>query len=125
MTQIRELAWDERLHIDAAFFEELTLELGVDGALAVIDDAISTMAADLSAIDAACAEQNLADLVTFCDGLSRVAWELGLTGLSAVAVDLALCAEGRDMIALAAVHARLRRIGMRSLAAAWDEAAIG
>jgi len=124
MGELRQLSWDEHVHVDGTYLGELVLELGVVAAREVVNDAIGVMGADLAAIEAAMAAGRTGDLVLLGDGLSRVAWEVGLTTLSAVAVDLALCAERGDLAALEAVHARLRRIGGRSLSAAWDEAAI-
>ena len=53
--------------------------------------------------------------------LSRLAWQVGLTSLAGVAVDVAACAERRDGIGLSATLAWLMRIGNRSLTEIWDE----
>lgn len=89
-------------------------DAGADGGTEGVGEGTGAVAAPL----------HLADLVLGCDRLSRIAWELGLTTLSGVAVDLGFCAERGDLVALRAVEARLQRVGRGSLCAAWAEAAV-
>lgn len=135
MDAVRSLSLDERVHVDGAFLVEVVTQLGSVAARDLISDALGTMAIELRAIadlrstfadpqaaEAAPATADLADVVRSSDRLSRIAWEVGLTTLSGVAVDLGLCAERGDLVALRAVEARLQRVGRGSLCAAWAEA---
>lgn len=141
------LTLDERVHVDGAFLVEVITQLGPVAARDLISDALGNIAIELRAIadfrctlvdsgpdaggldDArlkaagpAVAAPGSADVVRCCDRLSRIAWELGLTTLSGVAVDLGFCIERGDEVALSAVEARLQRVGRGSLCAAWAEA---
>lgn len=55
------------------------------------------------------------DLATHATALAQLAWQLGLPTLAAVAQNLRDCLRQRDHIAAAAIGARLRRVGYRSL----------
>ncbi|MRX49319.1 hypothetical protein GI374_02440 [Paracoccus sp. S-4012] len=125
MGKVMVLEWDDTVQVDGNVVGELVLELGPTGAWDVVGDAVGAMRADLAALSLAMAEGRLADVVRGGDSISRVAWEIGLTTLSAVAVDLALCAERGDMAALPAVHARLHRVAGRSLTTEPGEALRG
>ena len=56
--------------------------------------------------------------------MSRLAWQIGLLSLAGVAMDLGSTAERGDVPALAAIRARLLRVGNRSLTAIWDRTAL-
>lgn len=130
MGAVRRMKLNEGVQVDGAFLSEVMAQLGPTAAQSLINEALGTLAIELRALgelrrrlDAG--EAVLADMVQSCDRLSRMAWEMGLTTLSGVAVDLGLCIEGGDTVALRAVEARLQRVGSRSLLVAWDEAAFG
>jgi len=52
--------------------------------------------------------------------MSRLAWQIGLLSLAGVAMDLGSCIERGDEPAIAAIRARLMRVGNRSLTEIWE-----
>ena len=120
MTQVTALAVDEPVRVDARRVSDIVNELGETAAETVIGMALEQLAAALSAIDRALVRGDLADTVLHADKLSRLAWQIGLSSLAGVAIDLGRCAEGQDLTSLAAVRARLMRVGNRSLTQIWD-----
>lgn len=120
MAQITALAVTEPVRVDARRVGDIVGELGETAAQNVIGLALEQLATILTATDAALEANDLARAATHADRLSRLAWQIGLLSLAGVAMDLGSCAERRDMGALAAVRARLMRVGNRSLTAIWD-----
>lgn len=120
MTRIAVLAMDEPVRIDTQRLEQIIRELGEDTAVQVVCAALELLAQVLRRTIAAARQQDLADTATCADRLSRLAWQLGLSSLAGVAVDVGTCAERRDGTGLAATAARLERIGNRSLTGLWD-----
>ena len=125
MTRVTALAVDEPVRVDARRVGDIVNELGEAAAQNVIGLALEQLASTLAAIDGAILAGDLTATVAHADRLSRLAWQVGLTSLSGVAVDLGACAERRDLGALAAVRARLMRVGNRSLTQIWDSADFG
>lgn len=144
MGNVSFLPIQEWADVDSAFLGEVIAQLGPEAAERMIEDTLAALqrelalVADLTAHVAQIAPRDcdsdhrhhmhmpvLGDLVAAIDRLSRTAWEVGLTTLSGVAVDLALCVERGDHTALHAVAARLQRVGACSLGPAWDEAVFG
>lgn len=122
MAQISALAVDEAVRVDARRVGDIVNELGEATATNVIGMALEQLAAALEDIDGAIIDSRLSDVVTHSDKLARLAWQVGLTSLAGVAVDLGACAERRNLGAMAAVRARLMRVGNRSLTEIWDSA---
>ncbi|MDO5613308.1 MAG: hypothetical protein Q4G14_08715 [Paracoccus sp. (in: a-proteobacteria)] len=120
MAHVTALAVNEPVRVDARRVGDIVNELGEAAAQTVIGLALEQLATALTAIDEAAGRDDLADTITQADRLSRLAWQVGLTSLAGVAADLAGCAERRDSGALAAVRARLMRVGNRSLTQIWD-----
>lgn len=125
MGYVTALAVDEPVRVDARRVGDIVNELGQVAAQNVIGMALEQLAGALAAIDDAILRGDMADTVLNADRLSRLAWQVGLTSLSGVAVDLGACAERRDLGALAAVRARLMRVGNRSLTQIWESADFG
>ncbi|MBU3031094.1 hypothetical protein [Paracoccus marinaquae] len=125
MAQITALAVSEPVRVDARRVGDIIGELGETAAQNVIGLALEQLAGTLTATDAALEAGDLAQAVAHADRLSRLAWQIGLLSLAGVAMDLGSCAERRDMGALAAVRARLMRVGNRSLTAIWDRTGLG
>ncbi len=125
MAQIKALAMSEPVRVDARRVGDIVNELGESAAQNVIGLALEQLATALTAADTALEAGDLAQAVAHADRLSRLAWQIGLLSLAGVAMDLGSCAERRDMGALAAVRARLMRVGNRSLTAIWDRGGIG
>lgn len=115
------LAVQEPVQVDARRLNEIVDELGETAAQDVICVALEQLAQTLADARQAAMAGDTAELTARAEMLSRLAWQVGLTTLAGVAVDVAACAERRDGIGLAATLARLIRIGNRSLTEIWDE----
>ncbi len=113
MAQIKALAMSEPVRVDARRVGDIVNELGESAAQNVIGLALEQLATALTAADTALEAGDLAQAVAHADRLSRLAWQIGLLSLA-----------GGDG-ALAAVRARLMRVGNRSLTAIWDRGGIG
>ena len=116
------LAVQEPVRIDARRLDEIVGELGETAAHNIVCVALERLATALDETRAAAMEGEQAVLLSRAELLSRLAWQVGLTSLTAVALDVAACAERRDATALAATLARLMRIGNRSLTEIWEGA---
>ncbi|MFN3526591.1 MAG: hypothetical protein ACK4YU_10910 [Paracoccus sp. (in: a-proteobacteria)] len=103
---------------------DIISELGETAAQNVIGLALEQLAGALTETDSAIRSGDLGAAVADCERMSRLAWQIGLLSLAGVAMDLGSCAERGDAVALAAVHARLMRVGNRSLTAIWDRTAL-
>lgn len=121
MTKIAPLAVAESITIDMHRLAEIVHELGEATAAHVIGAALEQLALALTHTVAASENAELAKVADNAERLSRLAWQVGLVTLAGVAVDVGSCAERRDMDALAATTARLKRIGNQSLTQIWDQ----
>ena len=121
MANLMVLSVQEPVQVDARRLAEIVDELGETAAHDVICMALEQLAQALSDARQAALTGDMAELASRAEMLSRLAWQVGLTSLAGVAVDVAACAERRDGIGLAATLARLMRIGNRSLTEIWDE----
>lgn len=121
MANLMVLHVQEPVHVDARRLAEIVDELGETAAHNVICVALEQLAQALSDARLAALTGDMAELAGRAEMLSRLAWQVGLTSLAGVAVDVAACAERRDGIGLAATLARMTRIGNRSLTEIWDE----
>lgn len=121
MANLMVLSVQEPVQVDARRLAEIVDELGETAAHDVICVALEQLAQALSDARQAALTGDMAELASRAEMLSRLAWQVGLTSLAGVAVDVAACAERRDGIGLAATLARLMRIGNRSLTEIWDE----
>lgn len=124
MAQITALAVSEAVRVDARRVGDIVSELGEQAAQNVIGLALEQLARTLTATEAALEAGDLAQAIAETDLLARLAWQVGLLSLASVALDLGSCAERRDMSAVAAVRARLARVGNRSLTAIWDRSGL-
>jgi hypothetical protein len=124
MAQVTALAVSEPVRVDTRRVGDIISELGETAAQTVIGLALEQLAGALMATDSAVRAGDLGSAVADSERMSRLAWQIGLLSLAGVAMDLGSCAERGDAVALAAVHARLMRIGNRSLTAIWDRTAL-
>ncbi|WP_299908160.1 hypothetical protein [uncultured Paracoccus sp.] len=120
MARVTALAVDEAIRVDARRVGDIVNELGESAAQNVIVMALEQLAVLLLQVEAALAVGDLAEAIAMSERLSRLAWQIGLPSLAGVAIDVATCAERRDMSSLASVRARLTRVGNRSLTEIWD-----
>ncbi len=121
MAELTVLTMTDKVHIDSRRLGEIVDELGETAAHDVLTLALEQLARGLQDLRAAAARGDGAELAMRAEMLARLAWQLGMTSLAGVAVDVAVCAERRDDIGLAATLGRLMRIGNRSLTEIWDE----
>ena len=124
MAQISALAISEAVRVDSRRVAEIVAELGETSAQHVIGLALEQLAAALTAGDGALDDPDLAQAAAHAERMSRLAWQIGLLSLAGVAMDLGSTAERGDVPALAAIRARLLRVGNRSLTAIWDRTAL-
>jgi hypothetical protein len=124
MAQISALAVSELVRVDNRRVADIVAELGETAAQHVIELALEQLATALTAVDAALKRRDLAQAMAHAERMSRLAWQIGLLSLAGVAMDLGSTAERGDHAALAAIHARLMRVGNRSLTAIWDRTAL-
>lgn len=120
MAQITALTVDEPVRVDSRRVGDIVNELGEVAAQNVITAALEQLAQALAQVDDACVQGDWGAAVAHADRLARLAWQIGLPSLAGVAIDLGVCAERGDLGALAAVKARLMRVGNRSLTQIWD-----
>ena len=121
MGNLTVLAVQEPVRVDARRIEEIVGELGETAAYNIICVALEQLAQGLADTRHAAVQGEMPALIGRAEQLSRLAWQVGLPSLAAVAVDVTACAERRDATALAATLARLMRIGNRSLTEIWDQ----
>ncbi|MFH5775032.1 hypothetical protein ACHFJ0_12340 [Paracoccus sp. NGMCC 1.201697] len=115
MAGIARLAVEEQSTIDRQRLNQMVEALGEASAARIISAALEQLRLALNRTEAAIARGDLVAVACDADRISRLAWQLGLVSMAAVAIDVGTCAERRDAGGLAATSARLRRIGDSSL----------
>jgi hypothetical protein len=120
MTKIVAQGLSEPVRVDSRRRDEIFVELGRQAGEDVIVAGIEQLAEWMAVADKAVSRNDAAQLLQLSRHLSRLAWQLGLISLATVAMDLGLCVERRDRIAVTAVHARMLRVGNLSLTRIWD-----
>lgn len=124
MAQVTALAVSEPVRVDGRRVGEIVSELGEGPAQHVIGLALEQLAAALTAVEQALREDDRAGACAHAERMSRLAWQIGLLSLAGVAMDLGSCIERADEPAIAAIRARLMRVGNRSLTEIWDGPAL-
>ena len=117
------LEFEERVALDPRPIEALQEDMGADAAEAVLERAMRELTTRLVRIEMREGIETMADLARAARAIARIASEVGMTTLSAVASDVVETAGRCDVPAAAATAARLARIGDHSLMAAWEHAA--
>ncbi|KNG93435.1 hypothetical protein ATO11_12775 [Pseudaestuariivita atlantica] len=120
MSQVTKLAPREVVRLDHGCVQDLCKQLGLNGAEDVVCRALEDMAERLATIAQTARLASLEDMRKTTRGLVSVADQIGMTTLATVSRDVVDCIDGGDGVALAATHARLMRVGDRSLSALWD-----
>ncbi|MDO5620217.1 MAG: hypothetical protein Q4G24_01965 [Paracoccus sp. (in: a-proteobacteria)] len=120
MSNVAALAIDEPVRVDARRVDDIVCELGELAARNVIGLALEQMALTLHMLDTAQRDGELTQIVTQADRLAQLAWQVGLVSLSGIAIDAGECVRQGNHAALAAVLARLMRVGNRSLTEIWE-----
>ncbi|RNF35085.1 hypothetical protein [Paracoccus methylarcula] len=125
MAYVRALPLSEPVRFDKRRMADIVNELGERTARNVIGLTLEQLAAALAATDKALSREDFANAVTHAEALARMAWQIGLPSLAAVAQNLGNCIEQRDPMALAAVRARLMRVGDSSFARMRENSGLG
>lgn len=125
MAHVRALALTEPVRVDTRRVGDIVRELGESAAQNVIGLALEQLAETLTATEAAWQLGDHAATAEQAERLARLSWQVGLLSLAGVAMDLGLAIERRNDVAMAAIHARLMRVGNRSLTAVWDVTDLG
>lgn len=120
MKKVAALAMVEPVCVDERRLQDIVNELGDVAAEGLIQLALEQMALGVQALQGDARRGHDAAIVAQAERLSRLAWQIGLVTLAAVAVDIADCARRGDDVALKAVLARLTRVADRSLTDIWD-----
>ncbi|SEN84565.1 hypothetical protein SAMN04488103_108112 [Gemmobacter aquatilis] len=101
---------------DSAPVVAIYRDLGTAQAEQVVTRALGELALTMSGLAAQVRAHDLNDLSRQLRRLQRMAGQLGMISLGAVAGDVRLCLEQGDVTAFSAVWARLIRVAERSLA---------
>ncbi|WBU56909.1 hypothetical protein [Paracoccus sediminicola] len=120
MGNIAALGLAEDIRVDTARVQSIVDELGQVAADGIIQMALEQMALAVTALQAAATAGDGPAIVAQADRLSRLAWQVGLVSLAAVASDVAQCARHEDRVPLTATLARAIRVANRSLTEIWD-----
>jgi len=120
MGQICKFRSKEPVRLDPDRLIVLYAELGERAAERVISAAMEDLALQLAAIEAAVGEGRVEALSRGVSALGLLARQVGMIQLGRVARDLEVCVLRGDVVAQAAVLARLLRTGRGSLTAVWD-----
>ena len=118
--QVTLLEQDEAVRLDSERLAELYVQLGEIGAEDVVCRAMEELAARLSHVERCRHEQKLPEMRKTARSLIAISEQLGMAVLARVAGDVTRCIDDQDHIALAAVLARMLRVGERSLREIWD-----
>lgn len=117
---VARLDFAESVQVDTARLEEICDVLGVHAGEAAICAAMEEMAGLVRAAQGAWERCDLDELHLGARHVRGVSERLGLVTLARVARNLAELCRGSDAAALAAVVARLERLGEQSLIAIWE-----
>lgn len=115
MSKVHTLKTTETSAIDTDALQKLKCKVGEKRCRSVVDGMIFAITDGLCQIERAVQERDYDALPAQIDSLYALAHETGLVCMTDVIADLDLCCERGDDVALAAVAARLVRIGEDSL----------
>jgi hypothetical protein len=105
----------DRVRQDAAPVAAMYRDMGAHGAEQVVTRALSEVALTMAALANEVKARDLSDVSRQARRLQRMAEQLGMVSLCAVAGDVRNCLDQGDSTAFAAVWARLLRVAERSL----------
>ena len=120
MDQVRVLAQEEAVRLDPDRLHSLYEQLGEAGAEDVVCRAMEELALRLSLVERLYRQDRLGEMRKAARSLTGIADQIGMNTLCRVAMDVTLCVDAGDPVALAATLSRLLRIGERSLTEIWD-----
>ena len=114
------LKQNEVVHLDSDQLEKLFEQLGEAGAEDVVCRALEELAVRLTHAERCWREGGNADMRKSTRSLVAIAEQIGMNTLARVAMDVIVCVDRGDQIAVAATLTRLIRIGESSLSEIWD-----
>ncbi len=120
MKQVTVLKYSEIVRVDPRRVEELHKQLGESGAEDVICRALEELASRLSRAERCYREARHHEMRKAARSVVAIADQIGMSLLAKVALDVALCIDAGDGVALSATMTRLLRIGESSLTEIWD-----
>ena len=120
LTNLAYLKPDETVRLETRVIKELCLELGEPGAQDVVTRAMENLAHRLTDAEQMYQQGDFSGLRKTVRSSVAVAEQIGMQSLAQRSHEVIYCIDAGDPVALAAVLARLMRIGERSLNAAWD-----
>ncbi|MEI4196337.1 hypothetical protein [Roseovarius sp. E0-M6] len=120
MEQVTMLKQNEVVHLDSDQLEKLFEQLGEAGAEDVVCRALEELAVRLTHAERCWREGGHGDMRKSTRSLVAIAEQIGMNTLARVAMDVIVCVDRGDQIAVAATLTRLIRIGERSLSEIWD-----
>lgn len=120
VTEVRILAQNEPAVLDADKLESLYRQLGDVSAEDVVCRAMEELATRLTQTERHYRTGQRDEMRKSARSIGAIAEQIGMGGLAQVAGHVTRCMEAGDEIALAAVLARLIRVGERSLTEIWD-----
>ncbi|UYV37076.1 hypothetical protein N4R57_19255 [Rhodobacteraceae bacterium D3-12] len=120
MKNVTILAQSEAVRVDADKLEALYAQLGDVSAEDIVCRAMEELAVKLAQSERLYREGRRADMHKTARSIAAISEQIGMLMLARVAKQVTECIESGDEIALAAVLARLVRIGERSLTEIWE-----
>ena len=115
MTNVAALPLVERVRQDAEPIATIYRNLGTSAAELVVTRALAELGLAMGGLAQQVGSHDLADVSRQLRKLQRMAEQIGMVSLSAVADDARTCFDRRDVTAFSAVWARLIRVAERSL----------
>lgn len=120
LENVKVLAQDEMVRLDADRLQALYDQLGESGAEDVVCRAMEELAVRLSMTERLFRQDRYDEMRKSARSLTGIAEQIGMNSLARVARDVIHCIDARDAVALSATLSRLLRIGERSLTEIWD-----
>ena len=120
MEQVSVLKLNEVVLLNRDRIVQLKRQLGEVAAQDVLCRAVEEIALRLEQATERYAQQELAQMRKCTRSLLAIADQIGLDTLTMVADDVLSCIDSGDMVAMAATHCRLLRIGQSSLTEIWE-----
>lgn len=120
LAKVTILAQSEAVRLDAEKLEALYAQLGDIGAEDVVCRAMEELAVKLAQTEKRYREGRLDEMHKSARSIAAISEQIGMLMLSRVALDVTECIANHNDAALAAVLARLVRIGERSLTEIWE-----
>lgn len=120
MEQVSVLKLNEVVLLNRDRIVQLKRQLGERAAQDVLCRAVEEIALRLEQVNDRYVQQEYAEMRKCTRSLLAIADQIGLDTLTMVADDVVWCVDTGDMVAMAATHDRLLRIGQSSLTEIWE-----